>query len=133
MKDTFVYTYRVSYADTDQMKVVYYANYFIWFERARTEMLRSKGSSYKEFEKKGFFLPVSDAKCSYIKSARYDDIVHIHTKVEELRRASIIFAYEIIREDDGAIIAKGSTNHPFVNVDGKPMRVTQEIKQILGL
>ncbi len=75
---------RVSYAETDQMGVVYYANYFIWFERGRTELLRNMGLPYKDLEKKNLLLPVVQASCSYKASAYYDNIIIVKTKIERV-------------------------------------------------
>ena len=82
---------RVSYAETDQMGVVYYANYFIWFERGRTELLRNIGLAYKDLEKKDLLLPVVKAFCSYHASAYYDDIVIVKTKIDKVGKSSIVF------------------------------------------
>ena len=79
-------SYRVPYADTDQMGVVYYANYLEYFERSRTEMLREAGLSYSEMEKMGYFLPVSEAYCKYSGSARYDDLLTFRSCIEEISR-----------------------------------------------
>ena len=79
-------SYRVPYADTDQMQVVYYANYLEYFERSRTEMLRSIGFPYSEMEKMGFFLPVKEAHVTYHSSACYDDLLTLRSYVSEVLR-----------------------------------------------
>ena len=91
--------YRVPYADTDQMGVVYYANYLEYFERSRTEMLREAGLSYADMEKMGFFLPVSEAWCKYRGSARYDDLLTFRSWVGETSRVKVKIHSEVRRGD----------------------------------
>jgi acyl-CoA thioester hydrolase len=81
--------YRVIYGDTDQMGVVYYANYLRWFERGRSEFLRQIGLPYGLIEQQGFHFPVTEVSCRYAASARYDDVVQIETELAELGRASL--------------------------------------------
>ena len=87
----FETTIRVIYGDTDQMGVVYYANYLRYFEAGRTELFRSRGSTYLAMEQSGFGLPVVEAHCEYRVSAKFDDLVVVRTQVDELRRASLRF------------------------------------------
>ena len=110
---------RVLYRDTDQMGVAYYANYFVWFEQGRTELMRHFGISYNEIEKRGIMLPVSTCSCKYHSSARYDDIIRIETHIQNLSPVSITFSYEIFRDDTNQLLATGQTKHPFLNSDGK--------------
>ena len=98
-------TYRVSYGDTDQMGVVYYANYLELFERGRTEMLRSAGLTYRDFEAAGYFLPVHEAHCRYHKSAHYDDLLTIRSSVSEMRGVRFTIHSEVLR--DGELLAEG--------------------------
>ena len=81
----FDISYRVPYADTDQMGVVYYANYLEYFERSRTELLRSAGLPYSELERLGLFLPVSEAHCRYLAPAHYDDLLTLRSWVAEVK------------------------------------------------
>ncbi len=90
---------RVIYGDTDQMGVVYHANYFRYFEFSRMEFFRVRGGSYREMESAGFMLPVVEVSCQYKAPARYDDLLLIRPKVSELRRASLVFTYEVVREE----------------------------------
>jgi len=122
-------TLRVPYADTDQMGVVYYANYLVYFERARTEWLRSLGITYKQLENDGYYLPVCECSIKYCSSARYDDLLTICTTLSKIGAASIIISYEILC--DGQKIATGLTTHPFVNKVLKPVKIPQKVKQIL--
>ena len=122
---------RVSYADTDQMGVVYYGNYFTWFERGRTELLRAAGLNYKDMEKRNIFLPVVEAACSYKASAYYDDLILIRTKVGKIGRSSICFTYEILRKEDRQLLATGETRHAFINNKKEVIPVPEEIKTVL--
>ncbi|MGD0802157.1 MAG: thioesterase family protein [Terracidiphilus sp.] len=107
---------RVRYAETDQMGVVYYANYLVWFEVGRVELLRSLGFSYRQLEAEhGCILPVIEARCRYRASARYDDEILIETRPAMLRGSVLKFAYRILRKGaDGAeatLLAEGETVH----------------------
>ncbi len=112
---------RVRYQETDKMGVVYYANYFVWFELGRTEYFRSLGMSYSEFEKNDLYLPVVEAFCQYKASARYDDLINICTRVSSFQEIRITFDYDIIRESSGEVLAAGHTEHAFVNGKGRPV------------
>src|SRR3989339_234470 len=112
---------RIPYADTDQMGMVYYANYFVYFERGRTEWLRDKGLEYRSLESKGIYLPVVESSCRYRSPARYDDIITVHTVVSDVGACSIEFTYSI--DCGGKVIAEGKTKHPFVNINMKPVRM----------
>lgn len=122
---------RVIYGDTDQMGVVYYANYFRFMEFSRAEYLRALGWTYREMEAEGALLPVVDAQCSYKASAKYDDVLVIRATVTELRRASLAFEYQIRREADGTLLATGRTVHACVGRDGKPTRIPEKVASLL--
>jgi len=114
------------------MGFAYYANYLRWFEIGRAEMLRSLGMSYARVESElGVSLPVLAAHCDYRRAARYDDTVWVETAVQTLGRASIRFAYAIVR-DDGERLASGYTEHCFMGRDGKPVRVPAELRELLA-
>ena len=117
MSETHV---RVIYGDTDQMGVVYYANYFRYFELGRSEFFRARGGTYQEVEREGWFLPVVEAQCTYRAPARYDDLLRIETTLEELRRASLVFSYEIRRASEETLLCSGRTIHACVGRDGRP-------------
>ncbi len=110
---------RVRYKDTDQMGVAYYANYLVWFEVGRTELMRELGLPYLEFEKSNIFLPVLKAFCEYKQPAGYDDELQIVTRLESLQHVRVTFVYEIRRE--GNLLAQGYTEHAFINEAGKPV------------
>ena len=108
---------RVRYAETDQMGVVYYANYFVWFEIGRVEVLRSVGLSYDQMEKDHkLILPVVDASCRYKSPAKYDEEILIETRPALLRGSVIKFAYRIYRDagqdgEERKLLAEGETVH----------------------
>jgi len=124
--------YRVTFSDTDAMGVVYYANYFEWFEIGRTEFFRSLGIPYKELDARGFVTPVVEAYCKFIKPARYDEILLIDTRVSVFKRATIRFEYSVIQKKDGLKLAEGYTGHAFLNKeDGKIVRIPEYIVDAL--
>ena len=123
---------RVRYAETDKMQVAYYANYFVWFEVGRCELLRSLGSSYRELEDRGLMLPVIEAHCEYRRPARYDDDLTILTRGRLMSRARVRFDYEVQRPDDQVVTAIGRTVHAAVNRDGRPIRLPAEVREVLA-
>ena len=114
---------RVRYAETDQMGVVYYANYFVWFEIGRVELMRSLGFDYREIEEQAqCFLPVVEANCRYKAPARYDDLLTLETRVLNQRTSMIRFGYRLLRElpsrtDEQVpvLLAEGETVHVVVD------------------
>jgi acyl-CoA thioester hydrolase len=120
---------RVSYADTDQMGMVYYGNYLTYYERGRTELLREVGLEYRVIEERGFYLPVIYAECNYHAPARYDDLITVETRLSEITAASITCSYKITNGDK--ILVTGKTKHPFVNKSLKPVRFPQDIREIM--
>ena len=124
--------YRVTFSDTDAMGLVYYANYFEWFEIGRTEFFRSLGIPYKELDARGFVTPVVEAYCKFIKPARYDEILLIDTRVSVFKRATIRFEYSVIQKKDGLKLAEGYTVHAFLNKEeGKIVRIPEYIVDAL--
>ena len=117
-----LYHHRVSYGETDAMKVLYYAEYLHIFERARSAYIRERGLSYSTVEERGLYLPVREATCRYRTPARYDDLLEIRTVISELGRASLVFAYEVYNEA-GTLITTGLTEHACVGPEGKPVRL----------
>ena len=108
---------RVRYAETDQMGVVYYANFFIWFEVGRVELLRQLGFHYKQMEAEDdCHIPVVEANCRYKSPARYDDELLLETSVLAMRRSVIKFGYRLLRPSDGqTLLAEGETTHVIVD------------------
>ena len=124
--------YRVIYGDTDQMGVVYYANYLRWFEKGRAEWLRQIGLPYGEIERQGFHFPVAEVSCSYAHPARYDEVVQIETELAELGRASLTFSYRICRESDNTLLATGSTRHACIDHAGRVARIPKILEDALA-
>src|SRR6266545_4769918 len=109
---------RVIYGDTDQMGVVYYANYLRYFEAGRAELIRAKGLRYRDFERDfRLMLPVVEASVRYQRPARYDDLLTLEVAITELGRASARFGYRVLRE--GEVLATGHTIHACVDLDGR--------------
>lgn len=123
---------RVIYGDTDQMGVVYYANYFRYFELSRSEFFRSLGGSYVELEKQGFGLPVVEANARYRSPAKYDDVILIEVKLAELKRASMRFEYVVRREANRDELVSGHTVHACIGPGGKPTGLPPEVMRLLS-
>jgi acyl-CoA thioester hydrolase len=119
---------RVRYAETDKMGVVYYANYFIWFEVGRTDLLRGSGWTYRDMETDGISLPVIEAECHYRQPARYDDELDIRTMGALASPVKIEFTYDVIRTSDGACLATGRTVHAGLDRDGRPCRLPDRVR-----
>ena len=117
---------RVIFGDTDQMGVVYYANYLRYFEASRAALLRSLGFSGADLDRWGVGFPVIEAHCRYIRPARYEDLLDVVVEVTELGRASLRFEYRVERDED--LLAEGFTRHACVaSESGKPRRVPEEL------
>jgi acyl-CoA thioester hydrolase len=124
----------VRYAETDQMGVVYYANFFIWFEIGRVELLRQLGFQYKEMETDDdCHIPVVEATCRYKSPARYDDELLLETTVLALRRTVIKFGYRLFRTENEAqtLLAEGETTHVTVNRSMRKVRLPQKYVAVL--
>ena len=114
--------YRVPYADTDQMGVVYYGNYLTLFERARNELMRSCGYTYRECEAEGWMLPVIHAEVDYKSPARYDDLLEVTAFVQQQKGVRLEIACEVRRKGEETLLAKGFTRHCFVSTgDFRPV------------
>lgn len=122
MAEPHRFTFRVRYADTDQMGVAYHGNYLRWFEVGRAEMIRALGMSYREVEERGVRLPVLEARCRYVRAARYDDLLRVESTLAGVGRASVRFTYRVVRETDGELLASGETEHCFLDREGRPVR-----------
>ena len=122
---------RVRYAETDQMGVVYYANYVVWFEIGRVEVLRTAGFSYRQLEQEfGCILPVAEARCRYRASARYDDEIQIEAQPALVRASLVKFAYKIWRkasgEEERKLLAEGETTHMVCDKEMNRKRLPEE-------
>ena len=128
--DTLV---RVRYAETDKMGVVYYANYYIYFEIGRVEYMRNLGIDYKRMEiEDDSFIVVGESKCRYRRPARYDDLLRIRTRVLSVKRRTIHFGYEIVRDETGELLAAGETIHVVCGTNGKPKALPEKYRSILA-
>ncbi|MBP3730541.1 MAG: acyl-CoA thioesterase [Mailhella sp.] len=125
-------SHRVSYGETDAMGVVYHAEYIHFFERSRGDLCRACGISYREIENAGFMLPVKEVQCLYRSPARYDDLVQIHVRVDEIRKASVRFRYEIFDESRTRLLCEGMTLHAFVNASGRPSAIPGWLQKLLS-
>jgi len=120
---------RVRYADTDQMGIVYYGSYSVYFEVARSEFMREKGLAYKKLEELGYFLVVAGMEVKYYNPAVYDDLLSIRTKVSDVQSRGVTFDYLILR--DGVTVVQGKTKHICVSAERKPRRLPPLLLNIL--
>ena len=127
-------SFRVRYAETDQMGVVYYANYLIWMEIGRVEFCRAQGIRYRDMEEAdGILLVVSEANCRYSRPARYDDEVRIRTTLAAADPRMIRFEYEIFNQASGTRLAMGFTKHIFCGRDVRPTKLPEKYWAIFGI
>ena len=122
--------FRVRYAETDQMGVVYHANYLVWCEIGRTELIRRRWKSYAEMEKAGALLAVTEASLRFHLGARYDDLIRVQAWVEEVRSRGVVFGYRVLRVDeDGSTqrLATARTELVAIGRDGRPRKLPPEV------
>lgn len=129
----FSHEFRVRYAETDQMRVTYYANYLVWFEMGRAEYLRHLGINYQDCEEKGYFLPAVEAHCRYLASSGYDDLLKIEVVVDQMKNSSLRFSYRIFNQSTGKNCCEGYTVHAFINSAKRPVRIPEEIRLAIPL
>ncbi|MFH0992359.1 MAG: thioesterase family protein [bacterium] len=123
---------RVRYADTDQMKFVYYGKYFEYFEQGRSDLLRAIGLPYSDIEHQGIYLPVIEAFAKYRKSAKYDDLINVETTIRDAPVARIRLEYRILLEGESEPLVEGYTVHSFLNAStGKPTRAPMLLLQAI--
>jgi acyl-CoA thioester hydrolase len=124
---------RVRYAETDQMGVVYHANYLIWFEVGRVELIRALGIEYKRMEiEDDCHIVVADAHCRYHDSALYDEVLRIRTRIAESRNRIIKFSYEVLRDADGKVLANGETTHVICGSNGRPKTLPEKYRNVFN-
>ena len=123
---------RVRYAETDQMGVVYHANYLIWCEIGRTDFIRSGGTSYAELERAGVTLAVADASLRYHAPARYDDRIRVETRLSELRSRTITFDYLVVNADSGERLVTARTVLISLDSSGRPRALPPEVRDLLA-
>ena len=125
-------TLRVRYAETDQMGVVYHANYLIWFEVGRVELMRATGFDYKVMETEDdCFIVVAEAHCRYERPARYDQVLRVRTRIAEWRNRIVKFSYEIFVDDDSTLLATGYTTHVVCGRNGRPKSLPPKYRDVL--
>lgn len=129
---TSVSIVRVRYAETDRMGIVYYANYFVWFEVARTDLLRAQGWTYREMEAAGVSLPVIESHCEYRRPARYDDELEIRTMGRVTSPVRMEFTYEVWQQAEQTLVAVGYTRHAAVDPDGRPCRLPNRVRDVFA-
>ena len=125
-----VHSVRVIFGDTDQMGVVYYANYLRYFEGARAALLRAHGVSGRDLARLGVGFPVVEAHCRYRRPAHYEDLLDVHIEVSELAQVRVRFGYRITRGEE--LLADGFTVHACVDHGGKPRRIPEPLRAALG-
>ena len=125
---------RVRYAETDQMGVVYYANYLIWMELGRVEYCRAMGIRYRDMEiDDGILLAVAEANCRYLAPATYDEEVIVRTWIEQAHPRLIKFGYEMIEASTARRLATGATKHVFSGRDMKPKKLPEKYRAAFGI
>ena len=125
---------RVRYAETDQMGVVYYANYIVWMEVARVELCRSCGFRYRDMEREdGVLLAVGEANCRYLSPARFDDEVILRASIEDANRRMVTFAYEMRLAGEDRKLATGYTKHIFLGNDFRPTKLPEKYFAMFGI
>ncbi len=121
--------YRVLYADTDRMGVVYHGEYFKWFEAGRANYMRRRAAPYSAIEAEGIQLPVVEAHANYLKPARYDDVVQVTAWISDIGRIQLTFSYEVTL--DGKVLVRGHTRHATIDQTGRPVRMPEKVRQAL--
>ena len=130
MKTASQTSIRVRYAETDQMGIVYYANYFVWFEVGRTDLLRQAGWSYREMETEGFSLPVIEAHCEYRQPAKYDDEIEVKTTGTLVSPVRVRFDYDVTTVASATRLVTGHTIHATLDRNGRPCRLPDRVKVV---
>ncbi|MEO5579390.1 MAG: thioesterase family protein [Gemmatimonadaceae bacterium] len=123
--------FRVRYAETDQMGVVYHSHYLVWCEIGRTDLIRRLGTPYAELEKQGVVLAVVDASIRYHLGARYDDLVRVRTLLSGVRSRSITFDYTVERVESGAKLVTARTTLASLNREGKLVALPSPLRTLL--
>ena len=126
--------FRVRYAETDQMGVVYYANYLIWMELGRAEYCRAKGIRYRDMEvHDGVLLAVVEARCRYLHPARYDEEIAVKTWVAKANQRMVEFEYDICDAQSGRQLASGATKHMFLGANMRPVKLPEKYQPLFGI
>lgn len=122
---------RVRYSETDQMGVVYYANFFVWFEIGRTDLCRQHGFAYRDMEHQdGLYIMVAETRCRYKAPAHYDEEIVVRTRLRAVRKRVLVFSYEVYREDDNMLLAEGETVHVITDREGHPRALPDKYREL---
>lgn len=124
-------TFRARYAETDAMGVAHHSSYVIWFELGRSDLLWQRGSNYADLEAQGYYLPVTELGVKYLAPARFGDIITVRTEVEAVRSRSMVFRYEVIKEETKELLAKGYTKHICIDKAGRVRVIPELVKGLL--
>jgi acyl-CoA thioester hydrolase len=120
---------RVRYAETDQMGVVYHANYLIWFEIGRVELMRALGFEYKLMEAEDdCYIVVVEARCRYLHPAHYDELLRVRTRISQAGNRMVKYSYQLLRDSDDHLLASGATSHVICGKDGRPKQLPQKYR-----
>lgn len=122
---------RVRYGETDQMGHAYYGNYLLWFEQARGAWCRARGFTYKSLEEMGYMLPCVEAHLRYKAEIRYDEVIAVHVWVEEIKRSSIKFVYEIINPETEKLCTEGYTWHVLMGHERRAVAIPPEVREMM--
>lgn len=131
MTEPHVSEFRVRYSETDQMGVVYHAEYLVWCEVGRTELIRRLGVSYSELERRGTALAVAEASIRYHAPARYDDLVRVETRLVDVRSRAVTFEYLIRNAETGQRLASARTLLVSLDANGKPIPMPADVRALM--
>lgn len=112
-------TFRVRYAETDQMGIVHHASYVVWLEEGRSHWMRAHGTSYADFERDGLMLEVTELNVRYRQAARYDQLVKVSCWIESVKSRQVTFGYQVVSAETGAVFVTGYTRHICVTRQGQ--------------
>ncbi|MCQ2363051.1 MAG: acyl-CoA thioesterase [Acidaminococcaceae bacterium] len=124
-----LYKHRVEYYETDRMGITHHSNYIRWMEEARTNYFMVTGMDYREIEKKGYYSPVIRAEMQFLKTSTYEDVVTIDVQLAEYDNVKFAFDY-VMTKEDGTVIFRGRSEHCFMTVEGRPVRVDRVMPEV---
>jgi acyl-CoA thioester hydrolase len=130
--DTAETSFRVRYAETDQMGIVHHSAYIVWFEEARSAMMRAWGAHYTDFEASGYFLTVTEVQVRYLAPARYDRLVTVRSSIAELRSRSMTFSYEVLDTETDQLLATGQSKHICIDRQGQVVKIPEEWREFFS-
>jgi len=123
---------RVRYPEVDRMKVAHHSHYYVWFEIARTELMRERGVPYAQLEAEGIFFPVIESGAEHMRAARYDEMLRVEAEIEKIAGVRVTFRYRVFGEEGGRPIAAGFTTHACTNAQGGVARIPEWVRRRLG-